>query len=133
VRTECYEVELRYSEAELHAIFALARTEDVDAGGRYDARSAAINIWSHTWHNKATREESETIGLLPVQARPHCYTTVRVRSSTWCKNFRIWGSTSSLRAYAWECVSPGNDTRVTLARCWAHSWTLGAYASASPA
>ena len=38
MRTECYEFALRYSEAELHAIFALARTEDVDAGGRTRGR-----------------------------------------------------------------------------------------------
>jgi hypothetical protein len=64
MRTECYEVALPYSEAELHAIFALARTEDVDAGGRYDARSAAINIWSHSWIHEATQHDSAPIGTL---------------------------------------------------------------------
>jgi hypothetical protein len=28
----------------------------------YDARSAAVNLWSHHWLNDATRQESETIG-----------------------------------------------------------------------
>ena len=39
-----------------------ARAEDVEHGGRYDARAAAINVWSHSWINEATRHDSETIG-----------------------------------------------------------------------
>ena len=62
MRTERHEVDLPYSEAELHAIFALALAEDVDAGGRCDSRAAAINIWSHSWVNQATRHDSATIG-----------------------------------------------------------------------
>ena len=62
MNTTEHEVDLRYTEAELHAIFALARAEDVEKGGRYDARASAINIWSHSWINDATRAESETIG-----------------------------------------------------------------------
>ena len=62
MRTECYEVDLPYSESELRAIFTEANAGDVEAGGRYDARAAAINIWSHAWNNEATRAESETIG-----------------------------------------------------------------------
>lgn len=62
MRTECFEVDLPYSEAELRAIFVQAHAEDVEKGGRYDARSAAINIWSHTWHNEGIWAESETIG-----------------------------------------------------------------------
>lgn len=62
MQTTQHQVDLRYSEAELHAIFRQANADDVEAGGRYDARSAAINIWSHSWNNEATRVESETIG-----------------------------------------------------------------------
>ena len=32
----------------------------------YDARSAAIIMWSHHWAHPATREESETIGTFYV-------------------------------------------------------------------
>ena len=64
MRTERHEVDLRYSAAELRAIFARANAEDIEAGGRYDARAAAINIWTHAWINEATRSESETIGTL---------------------------------------------------------------------
>ena len=62
MRTERHEVDLPYSEAELHAIFALACTEDVDAGGRYDARSAAINIWSHSWINEPCASRKLVLG-----------------------------------------------------------------------
>jgi hypothetical protein len=47
---------------ELQALFRYAHDHDVEQGGRYDARSAAINVWSPHWLNDATREESETIG-----------------------------------------------------------------------
>ena len=62
MRTACHEVDLRYSEEELHAIFGRAHA-DVEAGGRYDARSAAINIGSHSWTNDATWEESRPSAL----------------------------------------------------------------------
>jgi hypothetical protein len=39
----------------------------VEACGRYDARSAAIILWSHHWLHPATREESETIGSFYVR------------------------------------------------------------------
>jgi hypothetical protein len=40
----------------------LPGSHDVDKGGHYDARSAAINIWSHHWLHPATQAESETLG-----------------------------------------------------------------------
>jgi hypothetical protein len=55
-------VEFPYTRPELEALFRYAHDHDVEKGGRYDARSAAINLWSHHWGNPATREESETIG-----------------------------------------------------------------------
>ena len=62
MRTECYEVDLRYSEAELRAIFVRAHVEDVETGGRYDARSAAINIWSHSWINEPCASRKLVLG-----------------------------------------------------------------------
>ena len=53
---------MRYSRQELEAIFAVANTEDVESGGRYDARSGAINVWSHPWTNPAIEYDSDTIG-----------------------------------------------------------------------
>jgi hypothetical protein len=55
-------VDLRYKRQELLAVFALAVKEDVDKGGRYDARSNAINIWSHPWTPQALRQESTIMG-----------------------------------------------------------------------
>ena len=55
-------VEFPYTSQEIDALFRLANEEDVEKGGRYDARSAAINIWSHHWQERATWEESDTIG-----------------------------------------------------------------------
>jgi hypothetical protein len=34
---------------ELDALFRYAQEHDVNKGGHYDARSAAINVWSHHW------------------------------------------------------------------------------------
>ena len=44
-----------YARSELEALFAYARAHNVEPGGRYDARSVAINVWSHHWLNEATR------------------------------------------------------------------------------
>jgi hypothetical protein len=52
---------------ELEALFHYARAHDVEAGGRYDARSACILLWSHHWLNPATRQASETIGSFSVR------------------------------------------------------------------
>jgi hypothetical protein len=42
----------------------------VEKAGCYDARSAAVNVWSHHWSNPATRAESETIGTFYFQWAP---------------------------------------------------------------
>jgi hypothetical protein len=64
--TTRHAVDFAYTRPELEALFRYARAHDVEQGGRYDARSAAINVWSHHWANDATREESETIGTFYV-------------------------------------------------------------------
>jgi len=63
-------VDFHYTRQELEAIFRLANAEDVEKGGRYDARSAAINVWSHHWLNPATRDESDIIGTFYVHWAP---------------------------------------------------------------
>jgi hypothetical protein len=55
-------VNFPYTRQELEALFRYAHEHDVEKGGRYDARSAAVNIWSHHWLHPATREESEIVG-----------------------------------------------------------------------
>jgi hypothetical protein len=61
-RTIIHTVDLHYKRQELLALFALAVKEDVDKGGRYDARSNAINIWSHPWTPVSLRQESTIMG-----------------------------------------------------------------------
>jgi hypothetical protein len=43
---------------------ANARTHDVERGGAYDARSAAINVWSCLWDTPEHRQASELIGTV---------------------------------------------------------------------
>jgi hypothetical protein len=62
VSTTRHPVEFPYTRRELVALFCYANEHDVERGDRYDARSAAINVWSHHWQHPATWEESETIG-----------------------------------------------------------------------
>jgi hypothetical protein len=60
--TTRHPVDFAYTRQELQTLFQYAHDHDVEKGGRYDARSAAINIWSHHWQHQATWEESEPIG-----------------------------------------------------------------------
>jgi hypothetical protein len=62
MKSTMHRVDFAYSRQELEALFQYARDHDVEAGGRYDARSACIILWSHHWLHDATRAESETIG-----------------------------------------------------------------------
>ena len=60
--TTRHPIDFAYTPQELQALFRYAHDHDVEQGGRHDARSAAINVWSHHWLNAATQEASETIG-----------------------------------------------------------------------
>jgi len=60
-------VDLRYAYDELLALFEAAERGDVDNGGRYERRGAAITVWSHHWTTAATRYDSETIGTFYVR------------------------------------------------------------------
>ena len=60
--TTRHPVDFAYTHQELDAFFRYAHEHDVARGGHYDARSAAINVWSHHWLDPATHAESETIG-----------------------------------------------------------------------
>jgi hypothetical protein len=66
METTSHTVNLHYERHELPALFAVANAEDVEKGGRYDARSGARHIWSHHWVHPATREESEMMGSFSV-------------------------------------------------------------------
>lgn len=62
--TEVINCEHRYTPQQMKELFECARSNDVDHGGRYDCRSAAINIWSHPWTTEALKSESTIIGSL---------------------------------------------------------------------
>jgi hypothetical protein len=68
--TTRHAVDFPYTRPELEALFRYAHAHDVEKGGRYDARSAAINVWSHHRLNDATRTESETLGTFYVHWEP---------------------------------------------------------------
>jgi hypothetical protein len=68
--TTRHPVDFHYTWPELDALFRYAHAHDVEQGGRYDARSAAINVWSHHWLNAATHAESDTIGTFYVDWGP---------------------------------------------------------------
>lgn len=63
-------VDFPYTRAELDALFRYAHEHDVEKGGRYDARSAAVNIWSHHWQHPAAQEASEIVGTFYVYWDP---------------------------------------------------------------
>jgi hypothetical protein len=65
--TTRHPVDFAYTRSELQSIVDYARAHDVEQGGRYDARSAAIILWSHHWGHPATREESDVIGTFSVR------------------------------------------------------------------
>jgi hypothetical protein len=68
--TTRHPVDFAYTRPELDAPFRYANAHDVDKGGHYDARSAAINVWSHHWLHPATHAESETIGTFYLHWEP---------------------------------------------------------------
>ncbi len=71
--TTRHKVNLSYTYDELLALFDATERGDVDNGGRYDRRGAAINVWSHHWGNEATKHDSETIGTFYVHwAEENC-------------------------------------------------------------
>ncbi|MDH3598956.1 MAG: hypothetical protein OEU26_04855 [Candidatus Tectomicrobia bacterium] len=62
-RSTRHRVDMRYRPDDLRALFAAARREDVEVGGRYDVRSAITQIWTHHWRHAATRAESDRMGV----------------------------------------------------------------------
>jgi Family of unknown function (DUF6166) len=64
MQTTTVDVDYRYTREELRALFDLAHAEDVERGGRYDAQSGAINIYTHPWTTETMRSESTLMGSL---------------------------------------------------------------------
>jgi hypothetical protein len=70
MKTTMHPVNFPYTRQELEALFRYAHERDVEKGGRYDARSAAVNVWSHHWLEPATKEESDILGSFYVHWHP---------------------------------------------------------------
>jgi hypothetical protein len=68
--TTHHAVDFAYTRPELAALFRYARAHDVEWGGRYDARSAVILLWSHHWQHPATKADSEILGTFYVHWEP---------------------------------------------------------------
>jgi hypothetical protein len=60
--TTSHSVNLPYEHRELVALFGQAVREDVERGGRYDARSDVINVWSQPWIPHSLRSTSTVMG-----------------------------------------------------------------------
>jgi hypothetical protein len=60
--TTTHPTALTYTREELLALFVFAREADVEQGGRYDARSGVIHVWTHRWDVPGAREESALMG-----------------------------------------------------------------------
>jgi len=60
--TARHPVDFPYTRPEQEALFRYAHAHDVDQGGHFDARSAAINVWSHHWQHPATQHDSALLG-----------------------------------------------------------------------
>jgi hypothetical protein len=66
METTSIEVDYRYTREELRELFDVAYAEDVGRGGRYDARSGTIHVYTHPWSSETMRAESTLLGSLYV-------------------------------------------------------------------
>jgi hypothetical protein len=66
MQTTTHPVDLRYTHEELLTLFEAAARGDVEKGGRYAQRGAAIIVWSHAWTTAATRHDSDILGTFYV-------------------------------------------------------------------
>ena len=79
-----YGANFSYAQAELLALFACAQQEPVEQGGRYEARSGAVHVWSHPRHTQALRDESSLVGSFYVN-----WHTERLAQIEWDEGFEL--------------------------------------------
>ena len=79
-----YGAHFPYTRKEVFALFAGAHAGDVEHGGRYDARSGLLYIWSHAWRTPALRDESTLVGYLYFD-----WLTDRLTQIEWDEGFEL--------------------------------------------
>jgi hypothetical protein len=79
-----YGANFQYVREELLALFTHAQKEDVEHGGRYEARSGVLHVWSHPWRAQAVRDESSLVGSFYVNWR-----TERLTQIEWDEGFEL--------------------------------------------
>lgn len=79
-----YGANFPYTREELLALFTCAQQEDVEHGGRYDARGGVLNVWSHPWRTQALRDESTLVGSFYVN-----WLTQRLAQIEWDEGFAL--------------------------------------------
>jgi hypothetical protein len=79
-----YGANFPYARQELLALFACARQDDVDQGGRYKAGDGAVHVWSHPWRTQALREESALVGSFYVN-----WQSERLAQIEWDEGFEL--------------------------------------------
>lgn len=79
-----YGAQFPYARQELLALFACARQDDVEQGGRYVVRGGAVHVWSHAWRTPALRDESSLVGSFYVN-----WNTERLTQIEWDEGFEL--------------------------------------------
>ena len=57
-----HQTQMLYPDTVIRMMFNYAKARDVEKGGCYDTRTAAINIWSHCWTDFTSKAASEITG-----------------------------------------------------------------------
>jgi hypothetical protein len=73
-----------YARQELIALFTCASQDEVEQGGRYEVRSAAVHVWSHPRRTSTLRDESSLVGSFYVN-----WQTERLTQIEWDEGFEL--------------------------------------------
>jgi hypothetical protein len=88
LKTRPVKVDYRYTREELQAISDLARAEDLEKRGRYDAMSGTLNIYRHPWNSPTMQEEITLVGPSYASSAEENRIFLRLNRSALC-HFRV--------------------------------------------
>jgi hypothetical protein len=112
--TTRHAVDVAATHQEHEALVGDAHAPDGEKGGRDEARSPAIRLWSHHWRKAATREGSEIIGTGDIRWG--------TRQCWW--QSRPMQALGRLERHALGRVTPGDEPQEGYRRCTSH-WNSG--------